>query len=507
MSARGLRPLPRGVRLAVPLVLFGALTLFGAVVVPVSLDSGSFMYMGRLLLGGGMPYLDAWDHKGPLIYVLNAAALLLGGDTPRGVLVVEGGITALALWWSLRVWTTLVGARDAAMIGASLVLAYAMFWSSGDLTETWLFPAQLAAYTALLRCTVGRDPDSHEMLVAGVLVGGAAALGVGTRINNVMGIVAAAALLVAWRRRRAIGFVSASLLTAAVVLLPVMLFLRSHGALGEMWDQYWIFNTRFNTTTVPLHARIANAWFLFLLYARSPLALVTAASGVLSWRARAPLPRLLLAVAGGIVLLEFAAQLISGQGFRHYLVTALPSLAAFAVLLRATRATDSHGDGWRWPVARMQQGMLLATLALWALSTWRALDAMRVRAYQGSSVGDAPLARVAAAVRAHSAPDAPIYGTGNFGAVLAVTHRSSSSRYFNDYPLLVPGYGPRHVRQLAAELVARPPAVIVRVPGTCAVLDPGPECMPASVTLAAFARGRYVRAASIDDYEVWVRTP
>jgi hypothetical protein len=31
--------------------------------------------------------------------------------------------------------------------------------------------------------------------------------------------------------------------------------------------------------------------------------------------------------------------------------------------------------------------------------------------------------------------------------------------------------------------------------------------MPASVTLAAFARGRYVRAASIDDYEVWVRTP
>ena len=83
------------------------------------------------------------------------------------------------------------------------------------------------------------------------------------------------------------------------------------------------------------------------------------------------------------------------------------------------------------------------------------------------------------------------------GAVVAVVK--------NGAVLLVKGYGPRHVAILATELIAKPPAVIVRVPGTCPIMEPGPECMPASVTLAAFARGHYTLDKTIGDYEVWVR--
>jgi hypothetical protein len=494
----------RALRL-IPIALLAALTLFAAVVVPVSLDSGSFMYMGRLLTSGGVPYLDAWDHKGPLMYVWNAAALLLGGDTPRGVLVVEAALTALALGWSMRRWARLIGDRDATIVGGTLVLAYAMFWSSGDLSETVYFPAQLMAYTALLHCAVAGDASDRDVLWAGVFVGIAAAIGVGTRINNAMGLVAAAGLFVLWRRTRAFGFVLASILTAALVLVPVLLLFRSRGALSEMWDQYWIFNTKFNTTTVPPAARLANGWFLFLLYARTPLAFVTAAGALLLVRSGVRRPNLLLVLGAGLVMLEFAAQLISGQGFRHYLVTTLASLAVYAVLLRAPLAAAPDSVCTIWPRHAISRLVAVALIAFWGLSTWRAVDAMKVRAYQGSSVGDASLAQVARAVRARAPEGAPIYGSGNFGAVLAVTHHPSSSRYFNDYPLLVTGYGPRHVRILATELLAKPPAVIVRVPGTCPIMEPGPECMPASVTLAAFARGHYTLDTTIGDYEVWVR--
>ena len=33
--------------------------------------------MGKVILQGGMPYRDAFDHKGPLMYLINALGLLI----------------------------------------------------------------------------------------------------------------------------------------------------------------------------------------------------------------------------------------------------------------------------------------------------------------------------------------------------------------------------------------------------------------------------------------------
>ena len=177
----------------------------------------------------------------------------------------------------------------------------------------------------------------------------------------------------------------------------------------------------------------------------------------------------------------------------------------FRSLLRTSLAGAAESARAVWPRSRRFRVVAVTVLGFWGLSTVRAINAMKVRAYEGSSVGTAPLAEVAREVRARIPEGAPIYGSGNFAAVLAVTHHPSASRYFNDYPLLVAGYGPRHVRILATELTAKPPAAIVRVPGTCPIVEPAPECTPASVTLAAFARGRYTLRRSIGDYEVWIR--
>ena len=43
-------------------------------------DAAIFAYEGALVRQGGMPYLTFWDHKGPLIYLINAAGLSLSGS-------------------------------------------------------------------------------------------------------------------------------------------------------------------------------------------------------------------------------------------------------------------------------------------------------------------------------------------------------------------------------------------------------------------------------------------
>lgn len=52
-------------------------------------DNGVFLYAGQRLLAGDTPYVDFWDHKGPLIFYVNALGLLLGAGSRWGVWLLE----------------------------------------------------------------------------------------------------------------------------------------------------------------------------------------------------------------------------------------------------------------------------------------------------------------------------------------------------------------------------------------------------------------------------------
>ena len=81
-------------RLVAP-VLLGLLTL--AVLIPAmplgqripSRDPGVFLYIGAQILDGKVPYRDIWDHKGPVIYYIDALGLLLGRGSEWGVWALQ----------------------------------------------------------------------------------------------------------------------------------------------------------------------------------------------------------------------------------------------------------------------------------------------------------------------------------------------------------------------------------------------------------------------------------
>lgn len=50
-------------------------------------DSSVFKYMALVISKGGMPYKDAFDHKGPLLYIINYIGQLI--SYYRGVWVIE----------------------------------------------------------------------------------------------------------------------------------------------------------------------------------------------------------------------------------------------------------------------------------------------------------------------------------------------------------------------------------------------------------------------------------
>lgn len=52
-------------------------------------DSGVFLYIGQQILDGSIPYRDIWDHKGPVIYYINAVGLFIGHGSLWGVWLVQ----------------------------------------------------------------------------------------------------------------------------------------------------------------------------------------------------------------------------------------------------------------------------------------------------------------------------------------------------------------------------------------------------------------------------------
>lgn len=50
-------------------------------------DSSVFEYIGIVIQHGGVPYVDTFDHKGPLLYLINWMGLELAGC--RGILIFE----------------------------------------------------------------------------------------------------------------------------------------------------------------------------------------------------------------------------------------------------------------------------------------------------------------------------------------------------------------------------------------------------------------------------------
>ena len=79
-------------------------------------DSGIFLYIGSLILKGKMPYVAAWENKGPLVFYINALGLLTANGSRWGIWFMEflflfgAGLTAYTLLQrGMGKWPAVIG--------------------------------------------------------------------------------------------------------------------------------------------------------------------------------------------------------------------------------------------------------------------------------------------------------------------------------------------------------------------------------------------------------------
>lgn len=296
-------------------------------------DNAMYLTMGTALAQGYAPYTQIFDHKGPLLFVLQTLPQLAGGYRTATVFAME----ALFLFASLLVVDALcarAGARCAWAAQAAYLAAMMPCLNGGNLTEEYANLFTLAGLLLALRAFSGEEQKKLLWPAAGM--GALAMAAFLTRANNALPLLGAAfglTLFLAASRAwgRLLTCAGGFALGCALALAPVALWLASRGALGAAFYGAIVHNMMYSAAQGGSRvAMLLTPAYGGRALAMAALAVLGALACLLSTRrAAVPLAAFFGALGAG------AAAFISHKFYLHYLMLGAPTAALGAALLLA----------------------------------------------------------------------------------------------------------------------------------------------------------------------------
>jgi len=431
-------------------------------------DAGVFMYAAQVLLDGGLPYRDVWDHKPPLIYLIDALGVVLGGGSPLGVWALQALAYAAAAVIGQRLLARAFGA-PAALFGtvAWLLASPRIVLVDGYFTnfvQTFLAPLQFTAIALYLheerhRTRTWRTPAIGATAgVAALLTPAGLGLWLAIGTHLVATRVARGSLAPLVAR------VGLLLIGAVIPLAMAGVALGLAGLWGEFWDQAVRYNAIYSGT-VTVAGRWDSLEYGLRLLGSGGFLFIAIAGAAIALRDRTSLPRAsdgrrLVSVA--LIALPFEAFLGSASGREHgyYWLAALPALGILTAY--AAFAFARHLAPGLARRARRSAGLVTAVaiaIALAALTARPAALMVRVAMTPEDGLNAAATHYLAGSTR----PGDTVFIWGSRAGVLVTAGRRSPNRYVYQYaPLWTRGYeSVRHVNELTAALTERPPTIFI----------------------------------------------
>lgn len=211
-------------------------------------DSGAFIYIGKQIVKGYLPYLDLWDSKPPGIFYLNALALRLGRGMRWGVWLVEFGFLFSAIAASYHLLKNLWGIVPAIFGVFTWLWGLNFVLEGGNFTEE--YPLVLHFLALILFLQLIQNPRRRLFYFA---LGLFFSISLLFRPNNA--VVEALVILflgVSLLVKRDLKAFSTAVLWAALgILLPLAIsfaYFAYLGVLQEMIEASFIYNLTYGTT-------------------------------------------------------------------------------------------------------------------------------------------------------------------------------------------------------------------------------------------------------------------
>lgn len=470
-------------------------------------DSSIFLYTGDQILEGQIPYRDVWDHKGPLIYYINALGLLSGSRW--GVWLLEVLFVLGSVWVSFRLLRSVFGFWPAVFASTLFVTQIDMVLDRGNLVEEY---ALLFQSLCLLFFWWAINSQRREAYFA---IGLAASFCFLLR-PNIIGIPIAIAVFFAWQifkeKKEAKIYVRrlfAIFLGALVPLAIAILYFLFTNALAAFWDAAFTFNFIYATEGDHNFLQIIRDGLQHLLI----LAPVSLAGWALlinqiskSKNSKGPTFHFLFVLTIALPV-EIFLTTLSGHSFLHYFLSWLPVLTALSAFFAylVSRSLNLK-DGVEFD-RRLSLALILGFALTFALPKFSAAFPETVRFFSGRIPPSINFTghryeSVLDYLFENAEPSQTLLMLGNAVAVNWLTDIPSPVRFVYQSPLLIPEYGTEEkIDSLIMELQGDAPIIIDTNPagGFLPAVRVSPDSIPLQLQpLYQFINQHYVYAGTFE---------
>lgn len=299
-------------------------------------DSGVFMYTGQVIASGGLPYLDSWDHKGPLLYLLNALGFYLFNQS-HGVTIIEGIFLFIAIIISSNLWAKIVSLKFALIVTTVFIISYYSTFQGGNLTESWTVPFQLITYS-LAFVVLADHLDQVERTALFTALAVALGLSLGAilfiRPNNALGLMALGIIILFLNKGSRLKFSFIAGISFLAIVIPILNWMYQHQILDPFYEQYLQYNRIYSKDGFKdFGSRFNLLKDLFF----TPLGLLTISLSLYAWVASNRVYQkkhlILFASMLFVFIVDVASMLVSGKEFLHYIAISCVSLALTSLSL------------------------------------------------------------------------------------------------------------------------------------------------------------------------------
>ena len=216
-----------------------------------SLDSSIFKTIGLGLAQGRMPYIDLFDHKGGLLFMIEALGWIIAPGR-WGLYILHSIFLSAVLIFLFKTAELFIDRMKAFGATMASLLLYVIFMESGNQCETYILPATTVTLYLALKYLVNNASGSHPAWFS-FIYGVAFALAFWVRPNDAVsqiGSIVFGILLFIIVKKEYLNVIANSLAFFAgctIVTLPIIIFFASHDCLMPLLDGTFLYNIKYAT--------------------------------------------------------------------------------------------------------------------------------------------------------------------------------------------------------------------------------------------------------------------
>jgi hypothetical protein len=297
-------------------------------------DANVYLGIGRAMQHGLMPYRDIFDHKGPLLYLLQYLAAWAFPHSTYGVYILLSLCLTTFLFFGYRIARVFLSVKASfvSVLILQLMVMNNSWWFGLGAAEEYLLPGLMACLYYLVRIFRIIDEENREKSLDTILCFAFSGFWLGTValikytpvpplalafIITLVIILFKNGLKTAIMCALTIGL---GVLTAAA---PVIIYFFPKGIFGDMWAGYIEFNLLYANETNRLPSTHTEMNQMFLL--RFIVRMIGALCGLLYLRVRTgKIKRSGTILIAGYIILSFIFVLILNRNYLYYFLPLLP---------------------------------------------------------------------------------------------------------------------------------------------------------------------------------------